>query len=310
MTGKPHQPRIAFALLAAVLSAAGVPFAQAQLPVFRSTTDTVTMNVSVKRGNSVVPNLTAADFRVTDNGVAQTVEAVLIETVPIDVTLFLDTSGSTAGKLNEMQRDVQAIVQLLRAGDRFRLLTIGDSVSPSVPWVEAGTKVNSSFAAVGGISLIHDALMFGFLHRPEPGRRHLVVGMTDRQDCGSVIPAAMLLELAGRSDAVLHLVDYSGGGGEANYRVRSCTPRARGNGASLIEQAAARTGGELHTQSRWFRASSIARAFKTIFDDFRQSYVLRFSPSGVPARGWHTLVVQVPKVKNPTIHARQGYYAN
>jgi hypothetical protein len=74
-----------------------------------------------------------------------------------------------------------------------------------------------------GISLIHDALMFGFLHRPEPGRRHLVVGMTDRQDCGSVIPATMLLELAGRSDAVLHLVDYSGGGGDANYRVRSCT---------------------------------------------------------------------------------------
>jgi hypothetical protein len=141
----------------------------------------------------------------------------------------------------------------LRAGDRFRLLTIGDSVYPSVPWVEAGTKVNSSFAAVGGISLIHDALMFGFLHRPEPGRRHLVVGMTDRQDCGSVIPATMLLELAGRSDAVLHLVDYSGGGGEANYRVRSCTPRARGDGVRLIERAAERTGGELHTQSRWFR---------------------------------------------------------
>ena len=310
MTGKTRQPRIASTLLAAVLSVAGVASVGAQLRVFRSTTDIVTMNVSVKRGNSVVPNLTAADFYVTDNGVAQTVEAVLIETVPIDVTLFLDTSGSTAGKLDEMQRDVQAIVQLLRPGDRFRLLTIGDSVYPSVPWVEAGTKVNSSVAAVGGISLIHDALMFGFLHRPEPGRRHLVVGMTDRQDCGSVIPATMLLELAGRSDAVLHLVDYSGGGGEANYRVRSCTPRARGDGVRLIEQAAARTGGELHTQSRWFRASSIARAFKMIFDDFRQSYVLRFSPNGVPARGWHTLAVQVPKVKNPTIHARQGYYAN
>jgi VWFA-related protein len=302
--------RILFALLAVLLSAGGFPVAQAQLPVFRSTTDTVTMNVSVKRGNSVVPNLTAADFRVTDNGVAQTVEAVLIETVPIDVTLFLDTSGSTAGKLDEMQRDVQAIVQLLRTGDRFRLLTIGDAVYPSVPWVDAGTKVNSSFSAVGGISLIHDALMLGLLHRPEPGRRHLVVGMTDRQDCGSVIPATMLLELAGRSDAVLHLVDYSGGGGDANYRVRSCTPRARGDGVRLIEQAAARTGGELHTQSRWFRASSIARAFKIIFDDFRQSYVLRFSPSGVSVRGWHTLAVQVPKVKNATIHARQGYYAN
>ena len=246
MTGN-RRPGIALAVLAAGLATVVTPLG-AQLPVFRSTTATVTMNVSVKRGNSVVANLTAADFRVTDNGVAQTVEAVSIETVPIDVTLFLDTSGSTAGKLDEMQRDVQAIARLLRARDRFRLLTIGDSVYPSVPWVDAGTKIDSSFAAVGGISLIHDALMFAFLHRPEPGRRHLIVGMTDRQDCGSVIPATMLLDLAGRTDAVLHLVDYSGGGGQANYRVRSCTPTARREGVSLVEQAAARTGGELHTQ--------------------------------------------------------------
>jgi hypothetical protein len=294
----------------ALVLAAGLARPAAQLPVFRSTTETVTVNVSVKRGNSIVANLTASDFRLTDNGVVQTVEAVSIESVPIDVTLFLDTSGSTAGKLDEMQRDVQAIVKLLRPGDRFRLLTIGDSVQQPVPWVEAGTTVTASFGAVGGISLIHDALMVGLMHRPDPGRRHLVVGMTDREDCGSVIPATLLLELAGRSDALLHLVDYSGGGGQANYRIRSCTPRARPEGVRLIEEAAARTGGELRKQARWFRASSIARAFKTIFDDFRQSYVLRYSPSGVSGRGWHPIVVQVPKVRSATIRARQGYYAN
>ena len=78
----------------------------------------------------------------------------------------------------------------------------------------------------------------------------------------------------------------------------------------LIEQAAARTGGELHTQSRWFRASSIAKAFKTIFADFRQSYVVRYSPAGAEARGWHPIVVTVPKVPAATIRARQGYFAD
>ncbi|HXT68967.1 MAG TPA: VWA domain-containing protein [Vicinamibacterales bacterium] len=293
-----------------VLAAAGVrPFAQQQ-PVFRSTTSTVSVNVSVKRGNSIVANLKTTDFLLTDNGVAQTVEAVSIESVPIDVTLFLDTSGSTAGKLDEMDKDVQAVVQLLRPGDRFRLLTIGDAVQPAVPWVEAGTQVKTRFSAVGGISVIHDALLAGLVHRPDPGRRHLVVGMTDRQDCGSVVPASLLLELAGRTDALLHLVDYSGGGGPANYRVRSCTPRARPDGVRIIEQAAERTGGELRKQARWFRASSIARAFRTIFSDFRQSYVLRYSPNGVSGRGWHTIRVQVPKAPDATIRARQGYYAD
>lgn len=280
----------------------------ARQTTFRSTTTMVSVSVSVKRGNTVVANLGAADFTLTDNGVPQTVTAVSIESVPIDVTLFLDTSGSTAGKLDEMRHDVQSILQLLRPGDRFRLLTIGDAVSPAVPWVPAGMKVPVSIEAVGGISLIHDALMFGLLHRPDAGRRHLIVGMTDRRDCGSVVPAALLLDVAGRSDAVMHLVDYAGGGGDARYRVRGCSPEAAPRGEEIITQAAERTGGQLHEQSRFFRASSIARAFRSIFNEFRQSYVLQYSPSGVKPSGWHAIAVQVPRVRNVTIRARQGYY--
>ena len=100
----------------------------AQTPVFRTGALTVSVNASVKKGNKAVANLTAKDFRLTDNGVEQRIEAVAIESVPVDVTLFLDTSGSTSGKLDEMKRDVQGIIRLLRPGDRFRLLTIGDSV--------------------------------------------------------------------------------------------------------------------------------------------------------------------------------------
>ena len=145
-----------------------VAFARAQSPTFRATTSTVVVNVNVRRGNAVVANLTATDFRLTDNGVTQPIDAVSIESMPIDVTLFLDTSGSTAGKLDEMQHDVQTVIAMLRPGDRFRLLTIGDSVDVSVPWVPAGTTVTAAFPAVGGISLVHDALMFGLLHRVAP----------------------------------------------------------------------------------------------------------------------------------------------
>ena len=294
---------LVFASIAAHLSAQ-------QAPIFRGGTSTVAVATSVRRGNNVVQGLTAVDFALTDNGVPQKVDAVVIETLPIDVSLFLDTSGSTAGKLDDMKTDLQAIVKLLRQGDRIQLLTIGDSVYQSMPWTEAGAKVDLSFSAVGGISLIRDALMFTFLHRVDTGRRHLIVGMTDRQDCGSVIPSSLFLELAGRSEAVLHLVDYSGGGGPANYRVRSCTPRATGQSESRIEDAAERTGGELHRQARFFRASALEKAFKTIFDDFRQSYVLRYSPTGVDTRGWHTIRVTVPKLKDATIRARQGYFSD
>ena len=296
---------------AAVLALAALSAGSAtQQPRFRAHTSVVTVSVSVKRGNNAVANLKAADFVLTDSGVPQKIEAVSIESLPIDVTLFLDTSGSTAGKLDEMKHDVQSVLEQLRSEDRFRLLTIGDRVNEVVPWVAAGTKVPVAIEPIGGISLIRDALLVALAHRPEPGRRHLVVGMTDRQDCGSVVSTALLHDIAGRSEAVMHLVDYSGGGGDSRYRVRTCSPQAVPGGDGALTRAAERTGGELHGQSRFFRASSIARAFRTIFNDFRQSYVLRYSPEGVPARGWHPIVVRVPSAASATIRARQGYYAN
>lgn len=297
----------ALALACAAASLWSAAQGQAQPPVFKTGALTVSVNAAVKRGNRVMANLTAKDFRLTDNGVEQKIEAVSIESVPVDVSLFLDTSGSTAGKLDDMKRDVQGIVKMLRPGDRFRLLTIGDSVDEPVHWVPAGTAVNLSFGAVGGISLVHDALVLALLHRPEADRRHLVVGMTDRRDCGSVVSSAQLRELASRSEAVLHLVDQSGSGGDAAYRIRTCSPRGRVDGPDIIAEAAARTGGTLHDPSYLF-GSSVLRAFRTIFDEFRQSYVLRYSPSGVGRGGWHAIVVQVPSMSGVTIRARQGYF--
>ena len=282
----------------------------AQTPVFRASSVYVSVNVSVKRGNRVVPNLTARDFRLTDNGVAQQVEAVAIESVPIDVTLFLDTSASTAGRLEEMKDDVQGIIRLLRPADRFRLLTIGDAVDEPVAWVPAGTTLHLPFNAIGGISLIQDALTIALLHRPDPDRRHLIVGMTDRRDCGSVVSSAQLLEIASRSEAILHLIEQEGGGDTPDTRVRGCSPTARIDGPELITQAAERTGGERHTGSTFFRSRSILNAFRRIFDDFRQSYMLRYRPTGVDPAGWHAIEVEVPAVSDATIRARKGYFGD
>jgi hypothetical protein len=302
----------AFAVAVAFVVAAG-PDLAAQRPTFHAVTSVVEVSTSVKRGNSAVANLTAEDFRLTDNGVLQVVEAVTIESMPIDVTLFLDSSGSTAAALSLMRNDLQSILRLLRAGDRFRLLTIDDAVSLTLPWMDAGGTASIRFQIAPGISLIRDALMFGLLYSPEVGRRHLVVGITDREDCGSLVPSTLFLELAGRSDAVLHIVQRSGQAVPApstpwTWRVRGCTPLARPDGAAIITQAAERTGGGTHDPSGFLRIGSVARTFRTIFTDFRQSYVLRYSPKDVPATGWHSIAVEVPGIRGATVRARQGYY--
>jgi VWFA-related protein len=275
--------------------------------VFRTRTESVAISASVKRGNSPVANLTASDFRLTDNGIAQAIEAVTIESVPLDVTLFMDTSGSTAGALDRMKRNVISIAGMLRPDDQIRLLTIGLSVDTNVPWQPAGKPISLDMKAVPGISLVYDALFVALTHTPAAGRRHLVVAMTDGQDCGSLLDGARVLDASGRSEAVLHWIYVSAGGDFDKQSVPAwCTPSDAGE-EDFVEQSAIRTGGGKH-RSRF--GDPAVRTFAQILDEFRRSYVLRYSPRSVKGQGWHTVTVQVPAQPALTIKARSGYFGS
>ena len=287
-------------LLCALLLWAG--FEQA---VFRTRTDLVAISASVKRGNAPVPNLKAEDFRVTDNGVPQSIEAVTIESVPLDVTLFMDTSGSTAGALDRMKKNVITIAGMLRPDDRFRLLTIGLSVDVPVPWQPAGQRIALDMKAVPGISLIYDAVFVALTHTPAPGRRHLIVAMTDGEDCGSLLDGGRVFDASARSEAVLHWIYVSA---DARFDPNSvgawCTP-TDARDVDFMAQTAARTGGDSH-RSRF--GDPAVRTFAQILDEFRQSYVLRYSPQAVGGSGWHAVAVTVPAQPALTIKARSGYF--
>src|SRR5262245_55106415 len=85
--------KLAAASLLAALLASQPP----QSP-FRSGVELVEIDVSVMRSGQPVAGLTSADFALTDNGVAQQVETVLVDRLPLDVTLALDTSRSLYGE--------------------------------------------------------------------------------------------------------------------------------------------------------------------------------------------------------------------
>jgi hypothetical protein len=206
-----------------------------------------------------------------------------------------------------MKRNVASIAAMLRREDRFRLLTIGLAVETSMPWQGGGRLGALDMQAVAGISLIYDALAVAFMHEPAAGRRHLIVALTDGEDCGSLVDGPRVLEMSGRSEAVLHWIWVSSGGETPEYSIPAwCTP-SDAHDIDYIERTADRTGGGKH-RSRF--GDPAVRTFAQILEEFRRSYVLRYSPTGVVGRGWHRVRVEVPA--NPTfaIKARSGYFGS
>jgi len=299
-------------VLIAAVAIALAPWVHAQdRPVFRSDTQTVFVSASVKKGNTPIAALRAEDFVLSDNGVPQRVDAVSIEAVPIDVSLFIDTSGSTSIALDQMRITVRDIAAMLRPGDRFRLLTIGLSLYRAVDWTEAGRPVElPDIFPVSGISLVYDALYAATAHVVEVGRRHLVVAFTDGDDECSVVRPAELRSLIGRTEAVVHWVPMGGVGAErTGLSMLTC---GRGDAdRTALDALVQGTGGAVHSGLLGglggARNGGPVKAFKDVLDDYRASYVLHYTPEGVARPGWHQLKVGVAS-GNYTISARSGNF--
>jgi hypothetical protein len=73
----------------------------------------------------------------------------------------------------------------------------------------------------------------------------------------------------------------------------------------ILRSIAATTGGEVRDADK---SGSLKKTFTDLFADIRRSYVLRFTPTGVAAAGWHDLVVTVPGHPAYTVQARKGYF--
>jgi len=287
-------PAVLFAIVTALVLEG---WEHAQQSVFRSSVDLVSVDVAVRDGSTPVAGLASGDFELSDNGVKQTIDAVNIEAVPIDVMLLVDTSNSAAKALNQLKSDVQAIANVLRPIDRVELVTFDRTVREVLP-VQPPTHhlPLESMRAVGGTSL-NDAVFYALTWPADVGRRHLIVALTDGEDTTSATADAEVPLAARRSEAVLEVVLF------APAVPDGMDPHPPYGSRAMLVDAAATTGGEVH------QLDDAVKAFRIIFDDFRRSYVLRYALRGVSREGWHTISVRVTRAggEHYTIRARTAY---
>ena len=288
--------------IAAALALATLGVAARQEP-FRSGRTIVSVNVSVRSGTSPVAGLTAADFRLTDNGARQTIDAVSMETVPIDLTLLIDTSGTTSTSIRRVLGEAEGIARRLRPTDRFRLLSIDTVVHELLPMRNAASHTWPARIPFNGASAVYDALFAGLATPVEPDRRHLLIALTDGVDTISALDAAAVRDAAERSDVLLHIVAVTADAAPPPVPP-NWMPR-RDADFDVLRDAARRTGGELHGGGQF--GPEALRVVSAAMQDFRSSYVLRYSPTDA-ASGWHALDVRVNRRDPWTTRARRGYF--
>ena len=292
------------ALLTAAL-VAGAAGAQDLQPTFRARTELVRVDVLVTDGGAPVPGLTAADFELRDNGVGQRVTAAgAVEAVQLGVVL--DVSGSMTGERLAIARKATTdLLGRLTRGDRFAVVAFGDQVGrvtgPGASAAEAAAALDRVQA--GGSTALLDGTYAGILEADGgPGPKLLVV-MTDGRNNASWLQAGPVIDAARRHETVIYpvAVDIDD---EWN---RTVSARLRTSDAvALLEAMADQTGGR-SVEARWDR--SLGERFQQILREYRQRYILTFTPEGVPTGdGWHALEVKVKRA-GARVRARTRYWA-
>jgi len=263
----------------------------AQQPAFSAKREAVRVDVLVTEGGKVVTGLGAGDFEVRDNGVPQTVDLVSFQQIPLNVFLAFDVSASVSGeRLTHLQTAGHTLLDRLAAEDRSALLTFSHTVLLREGLTVATARVRQALTDVQplGDTALVDGAYATLMLNPQDGGRNLLLVFSDGLDTASWLTPESVLDSAKRSDFVV-------------YGVSSRGPED----SKFLEDLTELTGGAtLKIES----TKDLSAAFLKILDEFRQRYLISYSPTGVANNGWHRLEVRV-KGRRVSVKSRAGYQA-
>jgi VWFA-related protein len=255
---------------------------------FASRVEAVRVDVLVTENGQPVRGLGPADFDILDNGVPQPIDLVSNDSIPLNVILALDMSDSVAGdRLEQLRGAGLAILGSLRSEDQAAVVTFSHVV-------HLGSKLTHDLAlprsaleranGAGSTALIDGAYAGIEVGESDAGRALLIV-FSDGLDTASWLPADKVLDAAKRSDVVTYAV-----------AVRSPLK------PEFLRDLTAFTGGRLFEVEKTEKLDAI---FNGILQEFRQRYLVSYTPRGVAREGWHKLDVRVRR--GGVVKARPGY---
>jgi VWFA-related protein len=289
-----------------VLAAGAVPHLQQS--TIKVQTELVRIDVLVEQNGAPVAGLTAADFVVEDNGIAQRV-SVLRETEDVTVSTILDVSGSmTPQKLNNAGAGIRAVLAALTKSDRHALYAFAGDVrriaSPQggdVLTADAITRARRETST--SHTSLFDALFAAIVQNDVASGPKMAAVLTDGRNNTSWLSAQSAIDAAIRHETVIYPVAVGEDSSAAAFGV---PPLAADDGLRLLQVIADRTGGRV-IHADW--SKDLSPVFDALIREFRQRYILAFTPERVPTHdGWHTLEVKLRK-RSGRVHARSGYWS-
>jgi hypothetical protein len=297
------------ALLVAL--ALGLPSAQ---PSFRSGIELVTVPVTVKHKDAarVVPDITAADLRVFENGTEQRIEFIERDTRALSLAIVLDVSSSMVGLSREWAAlAMDAVFDRLLPTDEVSLVVFGGWAITPIPWSPVSTLPGLGWAQwvmspeTALLDAVHTSLEL--MDYASHGRGVVLI-LSDGLEIASTTSLSDVVKSRRQSETAVYALEFDPPWDAEGHRI---WPRwvqrmqQRGLYPRYMEELVGDSGGVRHIISEKKAVMASTEAF---FTDLRSQYLVGYASSR-PMDGKYRRIKVEAKDKDLRLRHRGGYLA-
>jgi Ca-activated chloride channel homolog len=290
-----------------------VTIAHAQTPtkqeqVFRAAIEVVSLNVTViDPQNHYVTDLGETDFSVFEDGTKQDLIFFNRMSLPIALSILIDTSASMENRLQIAQEAAIGFARKLRPQDMAQIVDFDSRVEITQDFTNKVADLERAIRATtaGGSTSLHNAIYISLkelakvkARSQDEVRRRAIVVLSDGEDTSSLVSYEEVLELAKRSETSLYTIGLQPKDAPSTKGFREAE--------FVLRQLAQETGGRAFFITR---VEELKDVYGQISDELSSQYTLGYaSKNGRRDGAWRRVVVQVAR-SGAVARTKRGYYA-
>jgi VWFA-related protein len=246
--------------------------------------------VTDRRGQ-FVRGLKKADFTLLEDGRVQRIDALIDESLPLELIVAIDVSGSMEEAMPQVREAVKRLLEKLRPDDTTTLVGFNDTIfvlaeRESDPELRAAAA--EGLLPWGGTALYDATVRSVELVREQTGRRGVIV-FSDGDDRHSVSRRDEAVGRIQEGQVVVYTVGF-GRGTSAAFR-------------DTLTSFAGASGGRAFFP---LGPKELDAAFDTTFEELSHQYVLSYVSNATDDREWRRVQVQA-RCDGCRVRAREGY---
>jgi Ca-activated chloride channel family protein len=258
-----------------------------------------------------VPDLTADDFIIEEDGQPQTIQHLLPSAdLPISIGVIIDTSLSMESKIRTAQRAVDRFLSVIHKDDEVFLMTFARGPSLIADFTSDRTRLTNALLTgvnlSGGTSL-YDSL-YQALQKVQQGRyqKKAVLLVTDGEDTTSATRFDKALQYIREAEMLVYSIGIRGAPSfDMGIDVASGTSGSRNNTTvdmKVLNQFGEASGGRAWEISEAAFGKNMDAVLDTIAAELRSQYSIGYTPNRPMKDGkWHSVRI---RMRNPEYLAR------